>query len=383
MLLSLGCTCRPTGDSGFNMLAQNLLNLPPPPPQALHAGDLLDPHFSLHWERCRDCPVGSWNGQPMWFNGKLYLGGGGGGFTDAALLSVYTPSEDSWEVIRTPTSDYVLTIYHSQLLLVGGDRYTSSRAYRVWVLEDHHWVPHPTIPGLPVRWSVLNAIGFGDYLIVHVRETVFSYRTTLTVWNGQHWFTVASPQLPAVAPWSKEYAVNRDDWYLSGGGGIVYRVSLQSVVSSALSRGAQPAPVWERLPDPPHGISSITWFRGHLLAVGGYSRQTVTNKSPVHAYNQQARSWEHVSDFPGDGCHGCSCAAHPTGELLVVGGWPIASRVLKATIRDRPCVCYCVCVVFGSALQCCVPKIDRAEFDKGYHRREHLKRSKLVQISAP
>ena len=276
----------------------------------------------------------------MWFNGKLYVGGGRRAIAGAALLSVYTPSEDSWEVIPTPTKDYVLATYHSQLLLVGRNRYiTVSRAHRVWVLEDHHWVPHPTIPALPAHCSVLNAVEFGDYLIVHVRETVFSHGTTLMVWNGQRWFTVECPQLQSAQHFLRSsHAVNGDDWYLSEGD-TIYRVSLRSVVASVLSQSAQPAALWERLPDPPHEDAPITWFGGHLLAVGGCNRHTTQRVSAVHAYDQQARSWEHVSDLPGDGRHGSSCAALPTGELLVAGGQLTTSRVLKATIRGIDLVC--------------------------------------------
>ena len=300
-------------------------------PLSLRA-DLLDP---LHWEKRNDLPEEIEEAHSVWLNGKLYVGGGeiyGG--SDAQLL-VYSPSEDSWEVIPTPTELYTLATYHSQLVLVGGcDPTTYKSTSKVWLLEDRSWVPHPTVPDMPVCTSWSPAVGFGDYLIVSGSEQDEG-STAMSVFDGQNWLSAqALPEKLNI--FNIISAVNGDDWYWSTGK-KVYRTSLKSLVASAVSPTAAAAAqsaVWERLPDTPHGDSGITWFGDHLLAVGGVSSD-VKEMRTVYALNSQANVWEHVSELPGDGCHDNCCAALPTGELLVIGGIGTFNRVLKATITGE------------------------------------------------
>ena len=296
-------------------------------PLSLRA-DLLDPLVSLHWEKRNDLPVGIAEAHSVWLNGKLYVVGGDiHGGSDARLL-IYSPSEDSWEVIPTPTYYYALATYHSQLVLVGGHEPTTHKpTSKVWLLEDRSWVPHPTVPDMPVSTSRSPAVGFGDYLIVAGSEQDKG-STAMSVFDGQNWLSAQA--LPGTLG-KITSAVSGNDWYLSGWQ-VVYRTSLKSLVASAISPAAAAAAqsaVWERLPGTPHLFSGITWFGDHLLAVGGFRRRT------VHAFNSQANVWKHVSDLPGDGCQDNCCAVLPTGELLVIGGLPTERRVLKATITGE------------------------------------------------
>ena len=297
----------------------------------------LDPLVSLHWEKRNNLPVMIDSAHSVWLNGKLYVGGGRIHVDlydgSNARLLVYSPSEDSWEVIPTPTKHYALATYHSELVLVGGrDPTTDKSTSKVWLLEDRSWVPHPTVPDMPVStyWSA--AVGFGDYLIVSGSEHD-KCSTAMSVFDGQNWLSAQA--LPGRLDQIKS-AVNGDDWYLSGGL-VVYRTSLKSLVASAVSpavaAAAAQSAVWERLPDTPHIGSYITWFGDHLLAVGGFSFGK--EKRTVHAFNSQANVWEHVSDLPGDGCLDNCCAVLPTGELLVIGGRCTMQRVLKATITGE------------------------------------------------
>ena len=300
-------------------------------PLSLRA-DLLDPLVSLHWEKLNDLPEEIRGAHSVWLNGKLYVGGGVlYGVSDAQLL-VYSPSEDSWEVIPTPTEHYALATYHSQLVLVGGrDPTTGKSTSKVWLLEDRSWVPHPTVPDIPVSTSGSPAVGFGDYLIVSGSEQDEG-STAMSVFDGQNWL---SAQALPVKLGSKQSAVNGDDWYLSRDK-KVYRSSLKSLVASAVSPAAAAAQsaLWERLPDTPHKGSGITWFADHLLSVGGMSFDFRAMRT-VYVFNPQANVWERVSDILGNGCFDNCCAVLPTGELLVIGGSDTQQRVLKATITGE------------------------------------------------
>ena len=296
-------------------------------PLSLRA-DLLDPLVSLHWEKRNNLPVQIDSAHSVWLNGKLYVGGGLILSGANAQLLIYSPSEDSWEVIPTPTEHYALATYHSQLVLVGGlDPTTGKPTSKVWLLEDRSWVPHPPVPDMPISTSRSAAVGFGDYLIVSGSEQDEGSRA-MSVFDGQSWLSAQA--LPGRL--HGEYsAVNGDDWYLSAGE-KVYRTSLKSLVASAVSPAAAAAQsaVWERLTDTPHELSGITWFRDHLLVVGGKNRSW--KHTAIYAYNSLVKVWEHVSDHPGDGCQENCCAVLPTGELLVIGGMHTYNRVLKATI---------------------------------------------------
>ena len=53
------------------------------------------------------------NARSVWLNGRLYVGGGYNRLGSDAQLLIYCPSDDTWEVIPTPTVGYSLT--HSLL----------------------------------------------------------------------------------------------------------------------------------------------------------------------------------------------------------------------------------------------------------------------------
>ena len=248
---------------------------------------------------------------------------------NCALVLVYSPSEDSWEVIPTPTKRYMLATYHSQLVLVGGWN-PHLPTNKVWLLDDSSWVPHPTVPDMPFSTAASPCVGFDDYLVVSGNEQTVEGSKAVAVFDGHSWFS--GQVLPESVYWMKSVS-NGDDWYFFSRDKKLYRTSLKSLVASAVSpSAAAQSAVWERLPDTPQERSGITWFGDHLLAVGGRNSDRKEMRS-VYAYNAQANVWELVSDLPGDGCHDSCCAVLPTGELLVVGGCRTVQRILKATIR--------------------------------------------------
>ena len=179
-------------------------------PLSLRA-DLFDPLVFLHWEKRNDLPAGIEFAHSVWLNGKLYVGGGNMFGRNAQLL-IYSPSEDSWEVIPTPTEYYALATYHSQLVLVGGlHPAIRNPTSKVWLLEDRSWVPHPTVPDIPVRTAGSPAVGFGNYLIVSGSEQDEG-STAMSVFDGQNWLSAQA--LPVNTFRS---VVNGDDWYLLEG----------------------------------------------------------------------------------------------------------------------------------------------------------------------
>ena len=92
---------------------------------------------------------------------------------------------------------------------------------------------------------------------------------------------------------------------------------------------------------------------------------------------------------------------HMTGDVAMVTGsgeLSVRHAAVKAVARQKTVeVCVCVCVCVYHVLHCTKnlvkkrltvvqgfrPKTEQNDFGKqGYHRKEHLKRSRMVQISA-
>ena len=168
----------------------------------------------------------------MWFEGKLYIGGGritGGHGRNECWLIAYSPSEDSWEEIKTPTYNFSLAVYRSQLVLVGGcfpDKERDEPTNKVWLFQDGKFVEHPTVPeicvGNPVNVSESPAVGFGGNLLV---ATDSDGSVAVVVYNGEEWLasSYAAAEHDTFQPLMQS-TVHDDDWFLSQGK-KVYRFS--------------------------------------------------------------------------------------------------------------------------------------------------------------
>ena len=98
--------------------------------------DLLHPLASLEWSEYRDMPVSVCDAHAVVLGNKIYIGGGKlypGPFF-GLLICDFT--EDSWNVLDTPTKLYTLTTYQSRLVLIGGKDLKATNL--LWVLDEQH-----------------------------------------------------------------------------------------------------------------------------------------------------------------------------------------------------------------------------------------------------
>ena len=292
--------------------------------------DILHPYTSLKWRACRRLPVGMLNAQAVWLGGKLYVGGGltSGSERDNARLYIYTPTNDTWSHINTPVYYFALIIYHSQLVLVGGEECVGERrdgpvTNKLRTLTEYYqW--RETLPPMATKRHGASAVEFADNILVAGGEDDKVRNVdTVEVYNGHHW--AKAQCLPKPCYWMKSTALN-GHWYLIGGEGQeegVYYASLDSLVASCQAScqpSEKPLPsVWKRLPDIPHDYSSTAVFGNRLIAVGGGGEYLLSPSSSIHAYSPHTQSWVHVGDMPVE--LGSTCTAVlPTGELMVIGG---------------------------------------------------------------
>ena len=277
--------------------------------------DLLHPLASLEWSEYRDMPVSVCDAHAVVLGNKIYIGGGKlypGPFF-GLLICDFT--EDSWNVLDTPTKLYALTTYQSRLVLIGGKDLKATNL--LWVLDEQHhadehdWV-QPLPPMITERYKS-SAISVGYHLFVAGGHggTKSHPLASVEVYDGCKWRHVQS--LPRVYSWIKS-TLHEGNWYLVGGtrqGREVHYTSPESLLATTYSNRAEKISVWKKLPDAPLKKSILTVFRNRLVAVG----TEFYCSSAIHAYSPSINSWVHVGDLPIN----CSCTAvFPTGELQLV-----------------------------------------------------------------
>ena len=294
--------------------------------------DILHPFATLEWRECRGPPVTVDGAQAVWLNDKVYVGGGRTSLNkrDDARLYIYTPTTDSWTILDTesPVYRFALTIYHSQLVLVGGNEYVSetvdgSPTNKLWTLREHgQW--QETLPPMPLHHGGLarksSAVSHGDHLLVisdnYPNNKVYIY-------NGHHW---ASAQHPPDWLYLINSTIFNSHWYLMGRQGLkfepqktcVYSASLESLLASCQSsETSQPSSVWKRLADVPCEYCYPTVFGNRLVAVGvGLSSTT-----PIYIYSSFTQSWVHVKDAPLLSSDAAPLViVLPSNELIIVKG---------------------------------------------------------------
>ncbi|MCG8622954.1 MAG: hypothetical protein MJE68_13285 [Proteobacteria bacterium] len=242
-------------------------------------------------------PVDIGDADAVCLNDKVYIGGGvtSGSFRYAARLYIYTPATDEWTTLDTPVCWFGLTIYHSQLVLVGGREYVGENVFggdftnKLWTLsEDGQW--QETLPPMPTLCGTYaSAVSHGDHLLVisndHPTNKVYVY-------NGHHW---ASAQHPPQQLNSIRSTVFDGDWCVMESRGIVYSASLDSLLASCEpSETSQPSSLWKRLTIVPSQWCYPVVFGSRLVAVGRGS----TDNLSLHAYSSLTQSWVHMADAP-------------------------------------------------------------------------------------
>ena len=196
----------------------------------------------------------------------MYVGGGWAstGRRDSARLYIYAPATDTWDMVDTPVYGFALTVYHSQLVLVGGREYVSEnvegrQSNELWTLcDDGQW--QLNLPPLEASCSGASAVSHGDHLFV------ITSQHRVHVYNGQKWARTEDPP-PLLR--IKSSVVNGCCYVIELERGEVYCASLDSLIASCQPNETPQisSSVWKRLPNTPVGSCPIK-FGNRLVAVG-------------------------------------------------------------------------------------------------------------------
>ena len=242
------------------------------------------------------------------------------------MLYIHTPASDTWDKKATPVFDFALTVYHSQLVLVGGieyiGQYSGGRpSTKVWTLgEDGQW--RTTLPPLETTCISASAVSHGDHLfVIDSAEGVY-------IFNGRYWATAQHPTFTeAVSILSVIRSTVIDGClYVMKRDSEVRYTSLDSLIaSSGPSQTPQPSSVWKRLPDTPVGGCTPAKFGNRLIAVRGRI---------IYAFSPVTQSWVEVGGVPHSLAVSCAIVL-PSNELMVME----SINTYKVTLKGL-CIAY-------------------------------------------
>ena len=278
-------------------------------------------------------PLGTSDAQAVLLGDKVYMGGGDVYPGPQAALLIYDFTDDSWDLLNTPTENYALTAYSSQLVLVGGKNpITESITNQLWVLDQQHQWTQP-LPPMATKCFRASAVSINHHLIVAGGlDNKLDPLNVVEIYDGHQW-KCAHP-LPKAGS-SMKSGLCEGMWYLAGGDeqetGVFY-TSLCYLMTITSSETARQTSAWRTLPNLPHEWSTPVIIGRELVAVGGHPYS-----SAVHVFSHSINSWVYVEDLP-IACHSTCTLVIPTGELLVVGGDSesgILSRAFRAKIEGE------------------------------------------------
>ena len=236
--------------------------------------------------------MGMRDAQAVVLGDKVYIGGGDTDAGPSYKLLIYDFTTDSWDIICTPTHSYSLTVYHSQLVLVGGVGYCNTVTNKIWVLDKERQWDSSAIPDMPTERFGTSAVSVGNNLIVaggNKGGTIGSHLDVVEVYDGHKWRTVQPLPRPC---FRMNSVVHEGFWYLAGGVDQGKKVFYASFGDLTAPESAKQTGVWVVLPDAPLERSTPVIFGMQLTTVGGLSEPT------IHAYSHRTRTWVLVGNLP-------------------------------------------------------------------------------------
>ena len=282
------------------------------------------------WTRCLDLPVGMWLAQAVALNDRVYVMGDTPDTELNSTIFISHNLEGLWTQIRCPAGLSALTVFNSQVILVGGRKRTSGEPTReLWSLEDKgkgKW--SQPLPAMLTARLGASAVTLNNYLIVAGgRGSGGWYLDAVEVYYTNHW----TPICRFPSPSGYMQTVHHDSiFYLVGGGwqgNSIFYSSLQTVIDELSSPSIT---IWNTLSDTPHQYSSIAICKGTLVAIGG------DLTASLHVYCPHTKKWQRMdSEFP-EAINGTCSITLPTKQIIVIGGWGSdgrSPRIYKASLK--------------------------------------------------
>ena len=315
-------------------------------------------------------------GQTTLINGKVYYGGGVcENDDDEYNLHCYDPSQDTWTTLPTlPVFYFGLGQVKGVLVTVGGAKRTEKQSigdensdqsgdesdtsedsgYEYVVTNDVYVFGERTqkweqsTPPMPTGRSSAGVISHPSCLVVAGGRLAIGERTdTVEIYNSNtsQWSrTDRLPQACAVL----RGAVHNNTGYLMGGLNKVYTVSIDKLISNAVSvdqpnddvdNTPEDDLIWKVLTNTPDYDPSVLVTSDMVLAIGGRDSSDISEcerTEAIYAYSQLTDSWIYIGDLPTPVDGAAISTLSPT-EFFVIGGWDesiqMISTVHKVTLQ--------------------------------------------------
>ncbi len=271
--------------------------------------------ITLNWTRRKDRPEEMIvYGQPVAINGKVYMRGESNG---TVTVLVYTPNQDSWDVLPPPpVGNFTIATLRGRLLVVGGlDKSTFRKTNTIVTLDESsgQWVQ--SLPPMPKAISEPAVVVYQNNLIV-----IGGY--DVNILNTSNKWIAAEP-LPSTDVYST--CLIGDTLYLVGQDTKeVFRARVPSLISRASSR------VWEF-------VASVPFYRSSPIAIGN-TLLTVGGKytSSIHLYDPTKDQWTQCGNLP-EKMNSSHCI-ELSGKLYVLGGRRGYSSYIRSVYTSIPSI---------------------------------------------
>ena len=281
--------------------------------------DLLHPLTTIHWEEWIQS-LSLLAERCVLLKGRLYLN------TKNGSLHMCDPNIDSMAELKTPSKGlYGISIYRSQLVLVGGlDPTTKQMTNKVWTSDDGcKW--EATLPPLPTACEnplVVNT-GIPEYLLV-IGGRIEGDCIEVNVLMGERWIPVHSmPLISMGRQWRSTqhdtnflaHTIHNWNLFVLRGHSPSLYCNLHSLLATAPFKKSSGYSVWRTF-KVPSDYSLFLSFGNTVVAAGnidqhalgprfygcgccGRNRLTMIQRSPkICAYSPYTRTWVHVGDIP-------------------------------------------------------------------------------------
>ncbi len=250
-------------------------------------------------------------GHPVAIHGRVYMKGGS---NMTVTVLVYTPDQDSWDVLPPPpVRAFTIATLRGRLLVVGGwDKSTHENMNTIVTLDESsgQWVR--SLPPMPKAIYLPAVVVYQNNLII-----IGGYDSNNTsigdvniLITSNKW--IAAEPLPSTDDVYSTCLIG-DTLYLVGQPTKeVFRAHVPSLVSRASSG------VWESVTSVLFDWSSPIAIGNTLLTVGGKEGLGGNDTSSIHLYDPTKDQWTQCGDLP-EKMRSSHCI-ELSGKLYVLGG---------------------------------------------------------------
>ncbi len=268
--------------------------------------------ITFNWTTCKDkLEEMSVYGQPVAINRKLYMRGWS--IRTGGTVLVYTPDQDSWDVLPLSlVEDSAIATLRGRLLVVGGkDKSTNKKTNIILTFDESSRQQVQSLPPMPKALTFPAVVEYQNHLIIFSgRDSNNTRIADVNILNPSNKWTTAEP-LPRT---NNHYCtcLIGDTLYLVGQDYYckkVFRAHVPSLISQASG-------VWESVASVPFYRSSPIAIGNTLLTVGGSDQDIAT--SSIYLYDPTKNQWTQCGDLPEE-MNSCQCI-ELSGKLCVLGG---------------------------------------------------------------